>query len=185
MIFNALFIFYLCYQIKIISVDHIVKENSFRIGIASVVLIIALHAYMYYTADYVNSSFNLFIYLTPALLGLAAQLYSKFKLNGSISFKQTVLAFIIVVSLALATQSICMYLITNYLDPSAKDAIIESSKIIATANQNELAANQLFKEPTFSAGEYIRGFFSLTITYTIIGLISGLIISKVNPPKAS
>jgi|GEM_PF-7010274 len=139
MIFSALFIFYLCLDFKKLEpLDQIVKTHSFRIGIASIILMTALHAYMYYNADYVNPSFNLFIYLTPALLGLAAQLYSKFKLNGAISFKQTVLAFIIVISLALATQSICMYVITNYLDPSAKDAIIESSKMIASANQNEL-----------------------------------------------
>ena len=140
---------------------------------------------MYYTGDYLNSSFNLLIYLTPAILGLAAQLYNKFKLNGAISFKQTLLAFIIVITLGLATQSLCMYIITNYLDPAVKNTIINSSRIIAAANKNELAASQIFKEPTFSAGEYIRGFFSLTITYTIIGLISGLIISKVNPPKVN
>lgn len=171
-------------DIKKEPLDQIVKKHSFQIGVISVVVMILLHGYMYYSSDYVNPSFNLFIYLTPALLGLTAQLFSKYKLNGSISFKQTVLAFIIVIAMALAVQSISMYVITNFLDPEAKQMIIDSSKVIANAQQNELAANQIFKEPTFSIGEYIRGFFSLTITYTIIGLISGLIISKVNPPKA-
>lgn len=164
--------------------DQIVKQQSFRIAIIAAVITASLYFYMYATSDYLNSTFSLLFYTIPGIAGVIAQLVSKFKLAGTISFKQAVMAYVIVIVAVFIAEALSAYSIMNHLDSNGKTVLLEAWDKVYNSQANELATESMFKKPTFSAGEYVQGIFTKTIIYTVFGLISGLIISKANPPKA-
>jgi hypothetical protein len=158
--------------------DQIIKKNSFYIGLAGAVMIVALYIYMWQAQDYLNPLLNMIPYILPIILGVVAQVWGRKSMNGRISFKQVVMAYFIAIVMIFLTEAVIYYILLHYLDPGAKEILLDAWRGLSE-DQNGLARSDVFKAPTFSLGESALAFATKTLMFTVPGLITGLVISKI------
>lgn len=156
-----------------------IKRNSFLLGLAAALVTFAIYMYMWQAQDYLNPLVNTSIYIYPIVFGVIAQIWARVVMKGKVSFKQVVLAYFICILLVFLTESMVYYLLLNHIDTGAKEILLNAWRGISDGNKNELAQTQIFKEPTFSLSEFALGFATKTLMFTVPGLITGLIISKI------
>ncbi|WP_124980696.1 DUF4199 family protein [Nonlabens xiamenensis] len=158
--------------------DAKIKRDSFYIGLVGAFLTAGIYIYMWQAQDYLNAGLNTSLYLYPIIFGVAAQIWGRKIMQGKIAFKQTVLAYFICIVLIFFTESITHYILLNHINPEAKDILLEAWKGVGE-QQKGLARDQVFKAPTFSLSEFALGFATKTMIFTVVGLITGLFVSKI------
>jgi hypothetical protein len=165
--------------LKIIFVDKTIKRNSFILGILGASITFGIYMYMWQAQDYLNPSLNKSIYIYPILIGVIAQLWARVVMKGKVSFRQVILAYFICIIMVFLTETITYYLLLNHIDTNAKNILLEAWRGINDKSQNNLAQTKIFKEPSFAFSEFVLGFATKTLMFTVPGLITGIIISKV------
>jgi FtsH-binding integral membrane protein len=108
--------------------------------------------------------------------------------NGIISFKEAFTAFFITLVIGLLISSIVYIIIFNFVDPEAanilKEALMDKQINMmkdfgADSNAIAMAAEEFEKmENMYSIGNVLQSFVFQLIGYSIVGLISSLIIKK-------
>jgi hypothetical protein len=134
---------------------------------------------MWQAQDYLNSLVNTSIYIYPIILGVIAQVWARFVMKGNVSFKQVILAYFICIVMVFLTESITYYTLLNYVDVNAKEILLNAWRGISEQGTSDLAQTKVFKEPTFSFSEFALGFATKSLMFTVPGLITGLVISKI------
>jgi hypothetical protein len=160
-------------------VDQTIKKNSFIVGAAGATVTLAIYLYMWQAQDYLNPLLNTSIYIYPIIFGVIAQVWARIVMKGKVSFKQVILAYFICIIMVFITESITYYLLLNHVDTPAKDILLKAWRGINEGTTSDLAQTKIFKEPTFSLSEFGLGFATKTLMFTVPGLITGLIISKI------
>lgn len=164
--------------------NNTIKKNAAIIGCIGAILIASIYTYQYINKDYLTYKLNAFLIIIPIVAGILSQVIGKVKSGGVINFKSAVGAYVLCIVIIFITEALCAYTIYNHLDPSAKDVLLKAWGHIGENSNDKLAKVKVFDTPTFEGMEYVRGVFSKTLIFTVLGLISGLIISKINPPKS-
>ncbi|WP_298950622.1 DUF4199 family protein [uncultured Nonlabens sp.] len=159
--------------------DKTIKRNSFILGTIGALITLAIYLYMWQAQDYLNPLLNTSIYIYPILIGVIAQVWSRLALKGNVSFKQVVLAYFICIIMIFITESVTYYILLNHVDTDAKQILLDAWRGITEKGQNSLAKSDVFKAPTYSLSEFALGFATKTLMFTVPGLITGLIISKI------
>lgn len=170
---------YLCATVKIRYVDGIIKRQSAIIGLIGAIIASAAYVAIWKLQWYSSGWMAMVILITPLILGITAQILAKRALQGAISLKQCVLAFLIVVVLFFVAEALINYFIFVIMDPSAQEEMREATLKAVSTNPNSAASSGVFKEPTFTPGEYFRAVLSKTLLYTVIGIISGFFIKNI------
>ncbi len=156
-----------------------IKRNSFLVGLFGAVITFGIYMYMWQAQDYLNPLVNTSIYIYPILLGVIAQVWARFVMKGNVSFKQVVLAYFICIVMIFLTESITYYALLNYIDVDAKEILLNAWRGISDQGTSDLAQTKVFKEPTFSFSEFALGFATKSLMFTVPGLITGLVVSKI------
>ncbi|WP_213522907.1 DUF4199 family protein [Nonlabens sp.] len=159
--------------------EQTIKRNSFILGFAGALVTLAVYMYMWQAQDYLNPLFNTSIYIYPIFFGVISQIWARITMKGNVSFKQVILAYFICIVLIFLTESVTYYLLLNHIDTNAKEILLEAWRGINDKSQSNLAQVNVFKEPAFSLSEFALGFATKTLMFTVPGLITGLIISKI------
>lgn len=159
--------------------DQTIKRNSFIVGLFGALVTLGIYMYMWQAQEYLNPLLNTSIYIYPILLGVIAQVWARMVMKGNVSFKQVVLAYFICILLVFLTESVVYYLLLNHIDVNAKEILLNAWRGINDQSQGDLAQTKIFKEPTFTLSEFALGFATKTLMFTVPGLITGLIISKI------
>jgi hypothetical protein len=170
---------YLCASIKKSYVDGIIKRQSAIIGMVGAIIAVTAYVAIWKFQWYSSGWMAVVVLIAPLLLGIVAQVLAKRALQGAISLKQCVLAFLIVVVLFFIAEALVNYLIFVVIDPSAQEEMREATLKAVSTNPNSAASSGVFKEPTFTPGEYFRAVLSKTLLYTVIGIISGFFIKNI------
>ncbi|OUS18595.1 hypothetical protein A9Q93_03700 [Nonlabens dokdonensis] len=156
-----------------------IKRNSFIIGLVGAIITMGIYLYMWQAQDYLNPLVNTSIYIYPIILGVVAQVWARFVMKGVVSFKQVVLAYFICIVMIFLTESITYYILLNYVDVGAKEILLNAWRGITEKGTSDLAQTKVFKEPTYSFSEFALGFATKTLMFTVPGLITGLVVSKI------
>lgn len=159
--------------------DQTIKRNSFIVGLIGALVTLGIYMYMWQAQEYLNPLLNTSIYIYPILLGVIAQIWARMVMKGNVSFKQVILAYFICILLVFLTESVVYYLLLNHIDINAKEILLNAWRGINDQSQSDLAQTKIFKEPTFTLSEFALGFATKTLMFTVPGLITGLIISKI------
>jgi len=160
-------------------VEQSIKRNSFIIGLVGAIITMGIYLYMWQAQDYLNPLVNTSIYIYPIILGVVAQVWARFVMKGVVSFKQVVLAYFICIVMIFLTESITYYILLNYVDVGAKEILLNAWRGITEKGTSDLAQTKVFKEPTYSFSEFALGFATKTLMFTVPGLITGLVVSKI------
>ena len=156
-----------------------IKRNSFIIGLVGAIITMGIYLYMWQAQDYLNPLVNTSIYIYPIILGVVDQVWARFVMKGVVSFKQVVLAYFICIVMIFLTESITYYILLNYVDVGAKEILLNAWRGITEKGTSDLAQTKVFKEPTYSFSEFALGFATKTLMFTVPGLITGLVVSKI------
>ncbi|MEO9952965.1 hypothetical protein [Nonlabens sp.] len=159
--------------------DNTIKRNSFILGTVGALITLVIYLYMWQAQDYLNPMLNTSIYIYPILIGVISQVWGRLALKGNVSFKQVVLAYFICIIMIFITESVTYYILLNHVDTNAKQILLDAWQGITEKGQNSLAKSDVFKVPTYSLSEFALGFATKTLMFTVPGLITGLIISKI------
>lgn len=128
--------------------------------------------------------------LLIAVLGVSifSSVATKKAQNGLITFKEAFTAFFITLVIGLAISSLIYIVIFNFIDPEAantlKNALMEKQINMmkdfgADSEGIALAASEFEKmDNMYSIGNVLQSFVFQLIGYSIVGLISSLIIKK-------
>lgn len=163
--------------------DQTIKRNSFILGVIGALITLTIYIYMWQAQDYLNPMLNTSIYIYPIIIGVIAQVWCRFAMKDQVSFKQVVLAYFICIIMIFITESVTYYILLNHVDTNAKQILLDAWRGITEKGQNSLAKSDVFKVPTYSLSEFALGFATKTLMFTVPGLITGLIISKI--PQSS
>lgn len=114
----------------------------------------------------------------------------KNKLGGFMSFKEAFSSFIISVIIGSLISVAYTIILFNYIDPEAKTILTENlikyttglmQKFGAKAADINEAVKQMSETDSYGVYGQIKGYISSIIIYSIIGLISALIIKRERP----
>ena len=122
--------------------------------------------------------------------GVYAALQSKKALGGFISFKDTFTSFFITVVLGFFFATLFSILLFNFIDPDAKRIITEDVIKLTVGMMQKFGArpsdiNEMIKQmeetDSFGVVGQFKGFAFNLVIYSIIGLITALIIRRERP----
>jgi len=160
-------------------VDSIIKKQSAIIGFVAAAIAALCYVIIWKYQLYASGWMALIILIMPLALGIVAQLLAKSVMQGAISLKQCVLAYLIVIVLFFVTEAVVNYLVFVVIDPSAQDAMREVTLNAIGQNPDTAASSGIFKQPDFTVGEYFRAVLSKTLLYTVVGIITGFFIKNI------
>lgn len=162
--------------------DQIIKKSAAILGLIGAAIIVSLYLYIWQTQDFQNVAIGIATFIIPLAIGIAAQVYSKKKLNGFLSLKQAVLAFFLSVLIIFIAEAVINYLIFVVWDPQAQEVVRElQENMVAQRRANSNAAVQI-SEIDYSAKGYLIATTSKLLFYTVIGIITAFFIKK-NPTQ--
>ena len=159
--------------------DSIIKKQSAIIGFVAAAIAALCYVIIWKYQLYASGWMALIILIMPLALGIVAQLLAKSVMQGAISLKQCVLAYLIVIVLFFVTEAVVNYLVFVVIDPSAQDAMREVTLNAIGQNPDTAASSGIFKQPDFTVGEYFRAVLSKTLLYTVVGIITGFFIKNI------
>lgn len=163
--------------------DQIVKKNGLVLGLIGAAITISLYLYIWKNQDFQNITIGIITLIIPVAIGLASQIYSKNKLGGYITLKQTVLAFFLSVLIIFVSEAVINYLIYVVWDPGAQETVrLMQEAMVAKEREASNAAVQV-SEIDYSIKGYAKAATSKLLFYTVIGILAAFFIKK-NPPQA-
>ncbi|ARN76702.1 hypothetical protein BST97_01050 [Nonlabens spongiae] len=164
-----------------VLMDSIIKKIGLIFGISGALFISLTYIYIWQQQDYLNGIFTVIVLLVPLILAFGAQIVSKVKLNGYISLKQGVTAFVICIGLIFLVDGITSYLIYVHIDPGAQDLIAQAQE----ARRQELIEQGIQTADYVEVDYSFKGYAIATATkflmYTAVGMLMALILRKKRP----
>jgi hypothetical protein len=160
-------------------VDSILKRQSSIIGLVAAAIAAVYYVVIWKYQLYSDAWISLIRIIVPILLGVMAQILAKRALNGSITLKQCVLAYFIVVMFFFVTEALVNYLIFVVIDPAAQNFMLEAALKVQEQNPNTAAASGVFKQPEYTLTSYIGPMLSSILFYTIAGILTGFFIKNI------
>lgn len=181
--------------------NSILKKNSIKFGLIGFAIFVISYFAMWQIdlSLFLNPLVTYPISIAVFILAVYAQKQAKTELGGYISFGNALLYFVIAVAIAFLGYVVAALLIFNVIDPEAKEklfeltiqASIEMSNSILGWFGMEGAAGQISEDqirdsmalsPTpMGIPSIVIGYISNVAFYTVLGLISSLIIKKDKP----
>lgn len=122
--------------------------------------------------------------------GAFAAIQAKKNQGGFLTFKETFTSFLVTVLVGLSISTVFSVLLFNVIDPEAKQIITDNVIKMTTGMMEKFGAkpadiNQIIKEmqktDSFGVLGQLKGFAFNIIIYSIIGLITALIIRRERP----
>lgn len=168
------------------------RKNAINYGMYLGLILIAFTTIIY--AIDINLFTNMWIGLVTMLLMVSGAVFStvkqKTKMGGFLSFKEAFSSFIITVIVGSTISVAYTIVLFNFIDPEAKKILTENLIKYTTSLMQKFGAkpadiNEAVKEmsKTDSYGIYgqFKGYISSIVIYSIVGLISALIIKRERP----
>lgn len=159
-----------------------VKKNGLNFGIILGVISIVVSA-LIYSIDitmFVNMWVGICLFLLNLVIGIVAVVKTKKALGGLITFKEAFTTYFITMALASIIGTLFLYILFNFIDPSAKEIITEKSvETTVKMMQGFGAQTQDIKDTVekmkttdnWSALNLIKSYAFGLIFHIIIGLI--------------
>lgn len=181
--------------------NDILKRTSIKYGLIGFIIIVVAY-FAIWKIDlglFLNPLVTYPISITMFVLAVYAQKQAKKELGGYISFGGALLYFEIAIATAFLGYVIAGLLIFNIIDPAAKEELLELSIQASIEMSNKMlgwmgmeqAAGQMSESqmrqsiemgPTpMGIASLIIGYIGNVAFYTVVGLISSLIIKKNKP----
>lgn len=166
-----------------------IKKNGIKFGIISAVISIVLTVLMY--AIDINLFANSWIGIGMVFFYLALGIYvvstTKKEMGGTINFKEAFTTYFIYSVIGIVIAKIFEYILFNFIDPSAKEQILEISINKAVEMMEKFdTPKEVLKETVksmketdqFSIGSIIKGSAMGIVFSSIIGLIVAAIMKS-------
>lgn len=175
-----------------------IKKTAFIYGLIGFVITVLAYFIMW--------SVDLSLFLNPLvtyplsfiviILGILSQLKVRKSLEGFISFGNALLCFVITIAIALLGFMAAGILIFNIIDPGAKEKLLEltiqasiemSGKMLEymgleraaeQVSEEQIKASMAMSPTPFGITSLLIGYLGNMAIFTVIGLISSLIIKK-------
>ena len=159
-----------------------VKKNGLNFGIILGIIGIVITA-LIYSLDitmFVNMWLGICLFLINLVIGIVAVVKTKKALGGLITFKDAFTTYFITMALGALINTLFMFILFNFIDPSAKEIITEKSvettaKMMqgfgAKTEDIKLTLEQIKKTDNWSALNLLKSYAFGLIFYIIIGLI--------------
>ncbi|MEN8815380.1 MAG: DUF4199 domain-containing protein [Nonlabens sp.] len=181
--------------------NSVLKKTSLKFGLIGF-MIFVISYFAIWQIDlslFLNPLVTYPISIAVFILAVYAQKQAKIELGGYISFGSALLYFVVAVAIAFLGYVVAALLIFNIIDPQAKEQLLEltiqasiemSNNMLGWLGMEE-AAGQVSEEQIRSSmalsptpmgiASIVIGYISNVAFYTVIGLISSLIIKKDQP----
>ncbi|OYQ38020.1 hypothetical protein CHU92_06875 [Flavobacterium cyanobacteriorum] len=169
-----------------------VKKNGVTFGIIIGVISIIISAIMYATdlSLFTKWWVGIVLFFINLILGIVAVGKAKASQGGFISFKETFTTFFIAMAIGAAISSTFMFILFNFIDPGAKDIILENVKEMTVNMMQEIGSStedikktveKLDETDNFSFASQLQSYMWGLLLYIIIGLIVAAIMKKNKP----
>lgn len=168
------------------------RKNAINYGMYLGLILIAFNTIIY--AVDINLFTNMWVGILTMIIMVSVAVFTtvkhKNKLGGFLSFKEAFSSFIITVIVGSLISVIYTIVLFNFIDPEAKTILTENLIKYTTGLMEKFGAkpadiNEAVKEmsKTDSYGIYgqLKGYVSSIVIYSIIGLITALIIKRDRP----
>lgn len=168
------------------------KKNSVPLGLFLGLFLIVVTTLMY-TIDlnlFTKPWIGIINLIVVTLFGAFAGVKSKKQAGGFLTFKEAFTAFFITVLIGFLISTLYSILLFNVIDPEAKAVITEhlikytvdmmQSFGAKAADINKLV-DDMQKTDSFGAAGQLKGFAVNLVIYSIIGLITALIVRRERP----
>lgn len=160
----------------------VIKKNGVNFGVILGVFSIVATALIYSIDITMFASFwiGLILFAVSLIIGIVAVAKSKKALGGFISFKEGFTVYFIAMALGSAISSLFMYVLFNFIDPSAGQEVIDASiEQTVSMMQNygvstsDIAetVEKIKESDNFSLGGIIQSYFYGLLFNIIIALI--------------
>lgn len=159
--------------------DKVVKKIGLLFGIVGGATFVVNYLIIWQNEIFGNALYGTILRLLPLLLGIAAQVTSKIKLNNIISFKQAVIPFVICTAIMLVTELIMNYLIYVVIDPGAQEKIMQ----LYLKNKELMEAQGVKTMETMQRTINLKSLSSGAALNFLIYMIPGLIVAFVMRKK--
>lgn len=168
------------------------RRNAMNLGLFLGLTLIVITTVMY--AIDINLFTSSWIGITNMILtagfGAFAAVKNKKLAGGFISFKEAFTSFFITVIIGIACSTLYMIVLFNFIDPEAKAIITENvvkytvemmQKFGAKAADINKMVTEMEKSDSFGLMGQLKGLFFNAIIYSIIGLVTALIVKRDRP----
>lgn len=181
--------------------NSILKKTSLKFGLIGF-LIFVVSYFAIWKIDlglFLNPLVTYPISIAVFILAVYAQKQAKTELGGFISFGSALLYFVIAIAIAFLGYAVAALLIFNIIDPGAKEELLEltiqasiemSNTMLgwlgmegaaAEISEDQIRDSMALSPTPMGIPSIIIGYISNLAFYTVIGLISSLIIKKDKP----
>ena len=172
--------------------NDVIKKNGVNFGIIVGVISILMYTLMYIIdiKMFANYWIGIVSFFVNLIIGIVAVAKSKKALGGYISFKESFTVFFIVIVIGLVLGTSFMYILFNFIDPSAKEVIMNEviEKTVAmmqglgtpAADMKEVI-NEMKDTDNFGILAQIKSYVGSLVLYSIIGLIVAAAMKKNKP----
>jgi hypothetical protein len=159
-----------------------VKKNGLNFGIILGVIGIVVTT-LIYTIDinmFVSIWLGICLFLVNLIIGIVAVVKTKKALGGLITFKEAFTTYFITMALGALINTLFMFILFNFIDPSAKEIITEKSvettaKMMqgfgAKTEDIKSTIEQIKATDNWSAFNLLKSYLFGLVFYIIIGLI--------------
>lgn len=168
------------------------RKNAAKYGLFLGLTMVVMTA-LIYAIDlslFTASWYGILNMLIVVLFGVLSSINNKKMLGGFITFKETFVSFFITIVIGFFIATIFSILLFNFIDPDAKRIISENvikmtSEMMLKFGARPSDINNVIKEmektDSFGVAGQAQGFAFNLVIYSIIGLISALIIRRERP----
>jgi len=168
------------------------RKNAVKFGLFLAVFLIVFTTVMYvvdldlFTKPWIGVINLIIVTLFGAFSGVSYKKQS----GGFLSFKEAFTAFFITVVIGFFISTLYTILLLNYIDPEAKAVITENvlkytvemmQKFGAKAADVNKIIDDMKQTDSFGPFGQMKGFLFNTVFYSIIGLITALIVRRERP----
>lgn len=169
-----------------------VKKNGLNYGIIIGVISVVVTTLMYVIDLNLFSKWwiGIILFLINLILGIVAIAKTKSALGGFISFKEAFTTFFIAMAIGGLISALYMFILFNFIDPEAKDVIMQNIKEMTADMMNGMGApsedirktiEEMEKTDNFSLISQAKSYMWSLLFYIIIGLIVAAAMKKNKP----
>jgi len=170
-----------------------IKSSAINYGLylGGLLSILTILAYAINLDLFANMWFGISMLIAVIVFGIISTIKSKKLLDGFISFKDAFTSYFLTIVIGLAISSVISIVIFNFVDPEAAvvlkekvmDAQIEGMRNWGAPEEAIESAVEKFEaqDNIYSIGNVVQSLLFQIIGFSIVGLISSLIIKKEDP----
>ncbi|GAA4961213.1 DUF4199 domain-containing protein [Algibacter aquimarinus] len=171
------------------SLKFIAKDFGLYLG--GTLTIIMILAYAFNLNLFVNFWYGISIYLITIAFGIIAVIKTKVNFDGILSFKNAFTSYFITISIGLSLSSLASYILFNFIDTNAADALKEKSiekmiEVFKTMKKPDEEIQSSIKMAEsgnlYSISNVFKGLiFNYLVPLSIVGLLVAAAMQKNKP----